>query len=290
MAFEEAAFHYHSGLRLVKRLPANRLGRDFVVGDLHGCKKELDRLLHLVDFDRKVDRLISVGDLVDRGPSSLECLLLLKAPWFHAVMGNHEQLLLNFYEPWLLDGSSPDPYSEAGISFLVNGGNWALLEGDAQLRPAAPLSDLLSLVSALPQVIVVGEGKERYNVVHAELSKRTGEDGEPTVWTDAELDALPPIGSNDEDYPEFRWSRRFMGNARRLARFPPMAEGLSLTFCGHTVGLGVRKALSHVCLDTGAFVAYREDAQDGNFGLTLADVGERHWMTIRDLSLSDGDF
>jgi serine/threonine protein phosphatase 1 len=290
MKYEEASFHYYSGLRLVKRLPANLLGRDFVVGDLHGCKKELDRLMQLVEFDRKVDRLISVGDLVDRGPNSLDCLLLLRAPWFHAVMGNHEQLLLNFYDPWLLNGSPPQPYSEAGVSFLVNGGNWALLEGDAQLRPAAPLADLLSLVSALPQVLVVGEGRSRYNVVHAELSKAIGDDGDVTVWTDAEIDALSPIGSNDEDYPEFRWSRRFMGNPRRLARLPSMAEGLSLTFCGHTVGLGVRKALSHVCLDTGAFVAYREDTPDGNFGLTLADVAERRFMTIRDLSLADGDF
>jgi serine/threonine protein phosphatase 1 len=290
MGFEEAAFHYYSGLRLVKRLPANLFGRDFVVGDLHGCKKELDRLLQLVEFDRRVDRLISVGDLVDRGPKSLDCLLLLKATWFHAVMGNHEQLLLNFYDSWLANGSPPDPYSEAGVSFLVNGGEWALLEGDARLRPAPPLSDLLPLVSALPQIIVVGEGEERYNVVHAEFSKTIGPDGELSAWTDAEIDRLPAIGSNGQDYPEFRWSRRFMGNTRRLARLPVRAEGLSMTFCGHTVGFGVRRALSHVCLDTGAFVAYREETPSESYGLTLADVKARRWMTIRDLCLSDGEF
>lgn len=53
--------------------------------------------------------MLSVGDLVDRGPDSIGCLKLLEAPWFHAVMGNHEQLLLNYFAPWLAYGASPDP-------------------------------------------------------------------------------------------------------------------------------------------------------------------------------------
>lgn len=290
MSFEAAAFRNHNGLRLVKRLPANVRGRDFVVGDLHGCKKALDRLLQLVEFDRSVDRLISVGDLVDRGPQSLECLLLLKASWFHAVMGNHEQLLLNYFGPWLDDGSPPDPYGEAGLSFFINGGQWALYESNIDRRPSPPLSGLLSLVRALPQILVVGEGPNRYNVVHAELMKPGRGDGEPRVWTDAEVDALPAFAAGNQDYPAFRWSRRFMGSPRARGRLPATAPGLSTTYCGHTVGLGVRKALSHICLDTGAFVAYREDGDTENYGLTLADVEEGRWMTIRDLSLSEGEF
>lgn len=285
-----AAFRNHGGLRLVKRLPANVKGRDFVVGDLHGCKKDLDRLLQLVEFNRAVDRLISVGDLVDRGPQSLECLLLLKAPWFHAVMGNHEQLLLSYFRPWLDTGSAPNPYGEAGLSFFINGGQWALFESDADRRPTQPLSGLLSLVSRLPQVLVVGEGENRYNVVHAELVKTGKSDGEPKVWTDAEVDALGELGVSDEDYPAFRWSRKFMGSPRSRGRLPAVAPGLSTTYCGHTVALGVRRALSHICLDTGAFVAYRDDGDTENYGLTLADVSEGRWMTIRDLSLSEGEF
>jgi serine/threonine protein phosphatase 1 len=288
MNLQKAAFRYYSGLRLIKRLPANRSGRDFVVGDLHGCRKNLDHLLQLVEFDRSVDRLISVGDLVDRGPNSLDCLLLLKAPWFHAVMGNHEQLMLNFFASWLADGSSPDPYTDAGLSFLLNGGNWALLESDAMRRPIQPLRDLLPLVSTLPQVIVVGEGRERYNVVHAELTK-TGEWEDPVVWTDTELDALPEFGSNSEDYPAFRWSRQFMGGGRWSSYLPAKAEGLSVTYCGHTVGAGIRKAYSHICLDTGAFLAYRDESQAESFGLTLIDVKERRWFTLRDFRLAEGD-
>ena len=273
----------------MKRLPVNHQGRDFVLGDLHGCKKELDYLLEHVRFSHKVDRLISVGDLIDRGPSSLECLTLLRAPWFHAVMGNHEQLLLNFYESWLWDETPPDPYSEVGSSFLVNGGKWALLECDDSFRPTAPLKDLLALVSALPQVIVVGEGASRFNVVHAELTRSAVEMGSSTVWTDSELDELPPFASIADDFPEFRWSRGFMGSARRLAALPTEMPGLSLTFCGHTVG-PVRKALSHVCLDTGAFVTYRTEGLLGRYGLTVAEVRTRRWVMRRGRSVVEGRF
>ncbi|MFH4155367.1 metallophosphoesterase, partial [Acinetobacter baumannii] len=46
-------------------------------------------------FDFKNDLLISVGDLVDRGKKSLECIKLLNKPWFKAVRGNHEQMCID---------------------------------------------------------------------------------------------------------------------------------------------------------------------------------------------------
>ena len=80
---------------VVKKMPVNVDGRDFVVGDLHGCYDELIKLLKYVNFDPKKDRLFSTGDLLDRGPKSIECLSLLNKSWFFPVMGNHEELLLN---------------------------------------------------------------------------------------------------------------------------------------------------------------------------------------------------
>ena len=67
---------------LVRRLLENTRGRDFVVGDLHGCLPDLKALLTTVSFNPDKDRLIAVGDLVDRGPESLGVLRLLGAPWF----------------------------------------------------------------------------------------------------------------------------------------------------------------------------------------------------------------
>jgi len=62
---------------LMQKLPSNTLGRDFVIGDLHGCFDLLERLMKAVDFNFDKDRLFSVGDLVDRGPYSLSCLQLI---------------------------------------------------------------------------------------------------------------------------------------------------------------------------------------------------------------------
>jgi serine/threonine protein phosphatase 1 len=108
----------------VHALPANSNGRDFVVGDLHGCFDLLDRLLDHARFDPACDRLFSVGDLVDRGPDSLRSLEFLDAPWFYAVKGNHEDLLLEFFEPYLASGQM-DYWDEIVTSDLwLNGGEW----------------------------------------------------------------------------------------------------------------------------------------------------------------------
>ena len=42
----------------------------YIVGDLHGCRALLDEQLLAVNFDTRRDLLVSVGDLIDRGPDS----------------------------------------------------------------------------------------------------------------------------------------------------------------------------------------------------------------------------
>jgi serine/threonine protein phosphatase 1 len=98
---------------LVRRLHANEVGRDFVVGDIHGCFSKLSAELDRLRFDRGVDRLFSVGDLVDRGPESASVLDWLIQPWFYAVRGNHEQMALDY----LAGKLDPEDY-------LDNGGAW----------------------------------------------------------------------------------------------------------------------------------------------------------------------
>lgn len=81
-------------VKFLKTIPANYEGRDFLIGDLHGCYDELMKLLNYVKFDSQFDRLFATGDLIDRGPKSRECLELLSKPWFFSVLGNHEDLLI----------------------------------------------------------------------------------------------------------------------------------------------------------------------------------------------------
>ena len=222
----------------IRYLPTNTQGRDLIVGDLHGHRQTLWAALDALGFDPAVDRVISVGDLVDRGPDSPGCLSLLEEPWFHAVKGNHEDLMLGSVRE-LRGGHGIDP------RFTIhqnNGGEW--------LPRLWPLNEsmvrLIDRTGALPHVLVVGEAGRRYHVVHA---------GFPDGVNDKLIDRGEP--GNPET---LMWSRR-RGQSLRQAQGSPAeslkhaAPSLSTTYFGHVVcttpsGQPAR-GLGHVNLETG---------------------------------------
>lgn len=79
----------------------NKIGKDYVVGDIHGEFRKLKSILEEINFDFKKDRLFSVGDLCDRGSHSEDILKWIDYDWFIPVMGNHEVMILNHFYGYL---------------------------------------------------------------------------------------------------------------------------------------------------------------------------------------------
>ncbi|WP_420800077.1 metallophosphoesterase [Paraburkholderia tagetis] len=203
---------------VVQHHAANAAGRDFVIGDLHGCVDALRYLLHKVGFDATRDRLFSVGDLVDRGDQCEEALALLDKPWFYAVLGNHEDALCAVVQGRL-----------ARFRWYGIGGGWA------QGLPDQALAEHAKRLRELPLVRVVGEGAARFNVLHAEF-----------FGDDAELDSGQFVAEVRE---RMLWGRELALNPATQAHY-----ALSLTYCGHTPMREPRQIGSQMFIDTGAFI------------------------------------
>ena len=90
--------------------------RILAVGDIHGMYEKLVSLLELMLFNPDDDLLIFLGDYIDRGPQSLECLDYVMALYKQyperviPLLGNHEAMCLNYYR-----------YKQQSKSFMTDG-------------------------------------------------------------------------------------------------------------------------------------------------------------------------
>ncbi|MCG6887181.1 MAG: metallophosphoesterase [Proteobacteria bacterium] len=136
----------------VLRLSKNPSGRDFVVGDIHGCFDLLKTRLRKLGFDKHQDRLISVGDLIDHGQHNDKVLVWLDKPWFYAVRGNHETLAIQ---------SAKDHRIQS--RWYRKGGAWA-----TQVQKQF-LKKLRHALTDLPFAIEVRTRIGKVGIVHADV-------------------------------------------------------------------------------------------------------------------------
>lgn len=83
--------------------------RTIFVGDVHGCIDEFNELLRKVSYDPKTDRLILLGDLIDRGPDSVAVVRKARELRLESLMGNHEHKYIKWFRS---QGTRVDVYDK----------------------------------------------------------------------------------------------------------------------------------------------------------------------------------
>jgi len=134
-------------------------GKIFVIGDIHGCLDILKRLMDKIPWEPKKDKLIFVGDYIDRGEDPkgvVDFIISLKKEYnnVECLLGNHEAMLLDY-----LKGRNRDIY-------LFNGGTTTLasyrVSRKSEDDPLIP-EEHMSFYNELKPYIEL----DNYYVVHA---------------------------------------------------------------------------------------------------------------------------
>ena len=179
------------------RFARNSAGRDFAVGDIHGCFSDLQRALDAIRFDPAVDRLFCVGDLVDRGPESEQVIAWLDRPWFFSICGNHDFLT------WRSALGNPYP----DVDHLAHGGEWLEM-----LSPSAR-AEIGQRLQALPLALEVETALGLVGLVHADCPFDNWHDMQAAVREG--IDSQSPVGECCLWSIE-RYRHKYTGHVRNL--------------------------------------------------------------------------
>lgn len=154
-------------------------GRTLIVGDIHGCLDELRALLEEARFGAG-DRLISVGDLVGKGPDGAGVVRFLREGGHEAVLGNHDDKLLRWRAGTTNKKLKPTHQRDADA---MSDADWAWLEA-LPLYLEVPEHDTIVVHAGLIPGVPLEE-QRREDLLHMRTlrpdgtgSSRQG-DGEP---------------------------------------------------------------------------------------------------------------
>jgi serine/threonine protein phosphatase 1 len=197
----------------------NLVGKDYVVGDIHGQLDAFNHALKAVGFNQQVDRCFSVGDLIDRGKDSLACLELVFEDWFFATLGNHEAMAIT--------ALGPSPSDNDLAHWIDNGADWLLSEN------AKEVSILMREAARyLPLAREVDLGNYRVGICHAEP---------PENWEWVRHSAQ----AHSE---KLTW-----GRTRFKYGLDSNVSGIDAVVVGHSIMNNVTRLGNVVNIDTGAF-------------------------------------
>jgi len=214
-------------------------GRLIFIGDIHGCFEELRELLARVAPEAD-DTVVSVGDVVTKGPAAARCLDLWRERRYLAVQGNNEIKLLQRARPFLRFFSNVD-------------------------RGVLVRRDLLRYIASWP--LVIDFPQERITTVHGGFLPQmqiTPED----------------IEHRQDVIPELRWIRKQNGDWRPVPKEKKKKDdvlwaekwrGDRFVLYGHTPLREPKRDKQALGLDTGCVYG-------GSLTAAVFDDGE--WETV----------
>lgn len=208
--------------------------RVFVIGDIHGRLEALKQKLLDVSFNEEIDLLISVGDLIDRGPNSVGVLRCYEeSSWFKAVAGNHELMMSNAMKIWQKENKTDDEKRLLSL-WWKNGGDWSLDLPYKELEP------LLDLVDRMPHAMtcLLSDGRQ-VGICHAQPHGLN--------WQD-----MQHWKGDMYDNPRWIW-----GRTRIKEENPKPVIGVDCTVHGHTKSDKVVKVANSYFIDTGSSKDYQ---------------------------------
>lgn len=265
-------------MTLFKQLLVNPNGRDFVVGDIHGHLSRLEKVLDYHQFKPESDRLIAVGDLINRGTDSLNTLRLLSEPWFFSVAGNHERMISQYRQALTRRQLTADERQK----MVSIGAQWLLDAYDAlnEDKWADLITEIMNLITQMPLMIQVGNGPEAVGVIHAELPDWD--------WSRSvtRLERIKKVKFWDQPRDEPSIESLLWGNAqfqslRNGEQNDRHISGIAWVIQGHSVSNIPKRAGNRLWIDTGA------DESQSAHGLSIAELGQQLTVTthFRDLRI-----
>lgn len=183
-----------------KELEFDQSKRHLIIGDIHGQMKPLNALLEAFDYNESRDVLITTGDMIDRGPNSIQVLDFFDHVNRYSIMGNHELMAIE---------SEDNPNL-----WVMNGGLDTIADMEAN---KLTISELIDKISGLPIMMEVGD---EFRVIHADV---------PGAWDDRFIRAV----AESDDFElkqQLLWSRETIGRGEQMGS----GSRSMVTYCGHT--------------------------------------------------------
>jgi serine/threonine protein phosphatase 1 len=239
----------------IQRISLNTRGRDFIVGDIHGCYEDFEKCLAKVGFDPAVDRVFPVGDLVDRGPHNERVLDYLGKGWFLPVIGNHEAFILKLYR----DGPPSPAMLKESLEFKKAGFEWWGKTSHAFRN------EFIEKVGQLPIATELQTRLGKVGIIHADVPKGLHWDHITTL-----------INHPEEAQRKLLLSER----TRMKKRDETPVPGVERVYVGHNVVKSPVILGNLVALDTGAYMGKTKRwGGKGSLSLVRADVS---WEQLRE--------